>query len=992
MAGTSVDEAANPVGVQAVCTAFNEAMQNLGLQRRARKSIYDAFEHALVGQLGELHAQLSATLVERGVLPKVERPLPSAPRHAHGGAREAAPPAAAPEPDAAALDASLAREPMAAGASPGPHGQPPPAWQAPGASAAAGYPAPPAGAASVPPGSDAPVPSAGPGGAVPAMSAALADLPQGPGAGAYHPVYQSPIHSPVAQVGMAQAYQAARSILGLQRAVSSGTPLAHAPRTAAPPAGGAAPSLMSAPSAGSVSPGPSSAPSAGSVSPGLMSALGNLQSAPEITAPQPHAAMKLKARLRQSLEREGIALGADEGEAVDVLADLIEAVLGDPLIHEAIKPRIQRLAVPLLRAALQDQGFFTQDANPARQVVNRLGMLGLPETLADGESGDSLVGSVDPLLERIVSDPTAGPGAFEAVLPELDALVERQNRRFGENVSSIVASRQRQQAMLAERRHGAELPPRRVTPELEPWFQRTRRLKAGDVVTFKAGSDDPDPRTLAWMSDDRETFVFTDRSGRQTTSVAQQELALELLRGSARVLDSPDVPAMDRGVYQMLHEIHRTLAEEGRRDSVTGLMPLSAFMTRVEVAIGRAQRRGSKHALLVLNLDGFAAINDNCGRNAGDSLLRKLSRLLERQIGQQGCITRSYADEFLILLEDHSFQDARRFAERQCRAIDNSRVVFEGEQYPITASIGLVPVTRAGESAEAVLGDARAALAGAKRRGGNQLRVFDPDEDRAPEADAPDGAAQAPAAPGAGDLGALLDAGRLVLQRQMVAPIVPDSEAKAHYDVLLALRGEDGEVAPVSPDLLMEAERGERMADVDRWVVRTALDWMSANRREVVRSGGFTINLSGATLSDESLLEYVVGALTETSVPPAKVIFEVTESVAIDRLSSAVDFIRTLREYGCRFAIADFGAGHATFSYLKTLPVDFVKIDGLFVHDLAENDNDFAMVKSINEISHLLGKLTIAEYVDSEAVLDRLKELGVDYAQGTMLGERQTMN
>jgi EAL domain-containing protein (putative c-di-GMP-specific phosphodiesterase class I) len=272
------------------------------------------------------------------------------------------------------------------------------------------------------------------------------------------------------------------------------------------------------------------------------------------------------------------------------------------------------------------------------------------------------------------------------------------------------------------------------------------------------------------------------------------------------------------------------------------------------------------------------------------------------------------------------------------------------------------------------------------------LRVFDPDEDRAPEADAPDGAAQAPAAPGAGDLGALLDAGRLVLQRQMVAPIVPDSEAKAHYDVLLALRGEDGEVAPVSPDLLMEAERGERMADVDRWVVRTALDWMSANRREVVRSGGFTINLSGATLSDESLLEYVVGALTETSVPPAKVIFEVTESVAIDRLSSAVDFIRTLREYGCRFAIADFGAGHATFSYLKTLPVDFVKIDGLFVHDLAENDNDFAMVKSINEISHLLGKLTIAEYVDSEAVLDRLKELGVDYAQGTMLGERQTMN
>jgi EAL domain-containing protein (putative c-di-GMP-specific phosphodiesterase class I) len=166
---------------------------------------------------------------------------------------------------------------------------------------------------------------------------------------------------------------------------------------------------------------------------------------------------------------------------------------------------------------------------------------------------------------------------------------------------------------------------------------------------------------------------------------------------------------------------------------------------------------------------------------------------------------------------------------------------------------------------------------------------------------------------------------------------------------------------------------------------------MAANRREVVRSGGFAISLSGAALSDEGLLEFVVGALTETSVPPAKVIFEVTEAEAIDRLSSAVDFIRTLREYGCRFAITDFGAGHATFSYLKTLPVDFVKIDGIFVHDLAQSDNDFAMVKSINEIAHLLGKLTIAEHVDSDAVLDRLKELGVDFAQGAILGERETL-
>jgi EAL domain-containing protein (putative c-di-GMP-specific phosphodiesterase class I) len=178
---------------------------------------------------------------------------------------------------------------------------------------------------------------------------------------------------------------------------------------------------------------------------------------------------------------------------------------------------------------------------------------------------------------------------------------------------------------------------------------------------------------------------------------------------------------------------------------------------------------------------------------------------------------------------------------------------------------------------------------------------------------------------------------------------------------------------------------------VDRWTIHHALQWMGANRREVIRSGGYSIDLSEAAFADETLLEYVVQELTTSSVPPAKIIFSVTESAAIDPLSSAVSFIRALREYGCHFAINDFGAGNATFSYLKTLPVDFVRIDGMFVREIAENDNDYAMVKSINEISHLMGKLTIAEYADGDAAVARLKELGVDYAQGEVLGIRESL-
>jgi len=227
-----------------------------------------------------------------------------------------------------------------------------------------------------------------------------------------------------------------------------------------------------------------------------------------------------------------------------------------------------------------------------------------------------------------------------------------------------------------------------------------------------------------------------------------------------------------------------------------------------------------------------------------------------------------------------------------------------------------------------------------------------------------------------------------MLQRQQVLPTNEPGDGKPHFELLLAMRGEDGEACALPEGMLHGAER---VAEVDRWVIRTGLEWMKANRRELIKSGGFAINLSGPTLQDDGLLAYVVEQLTETSVPPAKVIFEVTESVAIDRLSSAVDFIRTMREYGCRFSIDEFGGGHATFSYLKTLPVDFVKVDALFVRDLPESEDDLAMVKSINEIAHLVGKQTIAECVSSEAALEQLREVGVDFVQGVAVAVPETL-
>ena len=234
----------------------------------------------------------------------------------------------------------------------------------------------------------------------------------------------------------------------------------------------------------------------------------------------------------------------------------------------------------------------------------------------------------------------------------------------------------------------------------------------------------------------------------------------------------------------------------------------------------------------------------------------------------------------------------------------------------------------------------------------------------------------------------MLDNGRCVLLRQRIAPIAIDDDSKPHYELLLALKDDDGNLSGPG-EFLEAAERDQQMMVVDKWVVKTALTWLGENRGALLESAGYGINLAGGTLSEPKFIEYVVEQLNETAVPPGKVLFEVTETAAISALSVAVDFIRTLKEYGCRFCLDDFGTGYASFSYLKTLPLDYVKIDGMFVRDIVDNPSDLAVVRSINEIGHFLGKRTVAEYVESEAILERLREIGVDYAQGYAI-ERPT--
>jgi EAL domain-containing protein (putative c-di-GMP-specific phosphodiesterase class I) len=228
-----------------------------------------------------------------------------------------------------------------------------------------------------------------------------------------------------------------------------------------------------------------------------------------------------------------------------------------------------------------------------------------------------------------------------------------------------------------------------------------------------------------------------------------------------------------------------------------------------------------------------------------------------------------------------------------------------------------------------------------------------------------------------------LEDDRLILNCQKIVPVTnnPAASADYHYEILLTMIDEVGDTMPPT-DFIIAAETYNRMTAIDRWVIERVLHWMSLNRDQLDHFAGFSINVSGHSINDETFPDFVLDQFSRSQAPTSKVCFEVTETAAIANLDNAVEFMNRMKIIGCQFSLDDFGTGLSSYSYLRNLPVDFVKIDGVFVKDIATNPGDYAVVRSINEIGHYMGKKTIAEYVESEEILKLLKEIGVDYAQG----------
>jgi diguanylate cyclase (GGDEF)-like protein/PAS domain S-box-containing protein len=428
--------------------------------------------------------------------------------------------------------------------------------------------------------------------------------------------------------------------------------------------------------------------------------------------------------------------------------------------------------------------------------------------------------------------------------------------------------------------------------------------------------------------------------------------------------------------------LRRALSYQASHDTLTGLINRREFEAKLHFLLeGTRGTPARQHALVYVDLDQFKVVNDTCGHPAGDRLLKQVTLLLQTRVRSRDVLARLGGDEFGLLLEDCALDQAMRIAENVRQGIREFRFVSGPHSLNIGASIGVVEINSRSESPASVMSAVDVACYSAKEGGRDRIHVYQAGEvpQRHREMQWVSRVQRA------------ADEGRFELYFQRILAISPAAVAQdgGHYELMLRMRDEEGKLVPPA-EFIPAAERYNLMPGIDRWVVREALAKLAARKGSGQRHS-LSLNLSGTTLNDERFLEFLLAELSQVELEPGALCFEITETAAITHMANVVYFMRQMKARGVRFALDDFGSGLSSFSYLKTLPVDILKIDGQFVENVVRDPVDRSMVSAICQVARTMGLVTCAERVETQEALDVLTELGVDYAQGYLIGRPRSV-
>lgn len=420
------------------------------------------------------------------------------------------------------------------------------------------------------------------------------------------------------------------------------------------------------------------------------------------------------------------------------------------------------------------------------------------------------------------------------------------------------------------------------------------------------------------------------------------------------------------------HLLSEKLRHEATHDGLTGLINRREFEERLQRAILSAQSNNN-HVLCYMDLDRFKVINDSCGHVAGDKLLKQLSDLLHSNLRSRDSLARLGGDEFGLLIENCTINKAEKIAEKIKDEITNFRFYWEDNVYKVGVSIGMVEINARSVNVSDILMVADNACYTAKDKGRDRIYIHK-EGDAELESRRKDILWTT-------RIQNAFDENRFCLFYQPIIPIDQNDDNGEHGEILVRMEDEEGNIIPPNT-FIPVAERYNLITSIDKYVIEMTFNWLDQNRDFLKKMYLVSINLSGPSLIDSDVLKCIIKTLLKYNIPANKICFEVTETSAIANLNKANHFISVLKEHGCYFALDDFGSGLSSFAYLKGLPVDFLKIDGAFVRDIEHEKGDLAIVKSIHEIGKALDKKTIAEFVENDSILQILKGIGVDYAQG----------
>ncbi|QFU76534.1 DUF1631 family protein [Halioglobus maricola] len=660
-------------------------------------------------------------------------------------------------------------------------------------------------------------------------------------------------------------------------------------------------------------------------------------------------------------------------------------------VSEVINERIRPPAAPRVLLDLVESGFRdllvlthvkegTESQMWADQVNSLDTLVSWLSELQDGDTNEELVMQrgleADTLLDMVGQQITAALPtnvAHESVLDELrDILASNQAVESAEIDEKTDTESESAEALRAKVNE---------LPRLRRWIRRVEQLQADSWLSYRDAQGERHRMKLAWISEAKNRFIFVDERGHKTADLNAVQLARKLSQGAQSPTPAEDLSVVDKSIYQTLEQAQQTLSFSRNHDTLTKLVNRENFISQMGRALRHAQRKQAQHALLYINIDQFDLVNQVYDQVSGDQVLLEFSKLLAQLHGKKCSSARIEGDEFSLLVLDRSLEQAAQLGEKIRADIEGGNLEIEGEKVSFTVSIGVAPILEYSPPVEELLESARTAMLYAKEQGRNRVETYHEDQTLATQYQSEKDRSRE-------DLEQALATDRFVLRAQpIVQSAVEDGSARRrHYELLLALRNKDGSIS--SPEeFINSAERYGFMTLVDRWVVREAFSWISELMDDQKEVPHLAINLSGASVTDNDFMEYLLEQISEFGVGTSLVCFEITETGTISNLVKAADFVQAFRNIGCKFSIDDFGTGLASHNYLRELPVDYVKIDGTFVSNIHQSRADYAMARSINDLAHFLGQETIAESVENDEIIEKLKEIGVDYLQGWGIGK-----